>query len=274
MILTGLLATALAADPIRSSTDGFSVTPPQGWKAAQQPGVWLLGSETEAGLMTVSYTAGLGVDALRQQAAAGLQEDGLMLVVTSAPQQRTVAGHPAIVADYQGLAADGTPLRAHGVGVVGARGAVVVLGLTTPEQIAGLTGRVDATAGTVAFFEPELGKVSLLAGTLCSYSGGSSFSSTQRMSFDGKGSVAWGSELVGGGDIKDSLGDTTASWSVISGNQNQTTSVGTYAIQGDEVRISWPDGTGQTCTVHFRQGDGRITELMCGGKLYGAPLCG
>ncbi len=273
MLFMTLFFVATAAEPLRSETDGFQVTVPDGWRSAAEGGGWVLGSDTEAGLILLSYGAGLTADALKMQASEGVRDEGLTLALSGSPTDATIAKRPAVMADYEGMAADGTALRAHAVGVVGPSGAVIAFGVTTPAQIGALAKRVDGLSATTTFFKPDKGTVAALSSALCSWAGGDSYSSTQRMTFDGTGRVAWGSEFVGGGDLKNGLGETNATWSVINGNQYETSSVGSYSVQGDKVHVKWPDGTEQHCGVHVRQSNGSVTELKCGDKLYATGLC-
>lgn len=112
----------------------------------------------------------------------------------------------------------------------------------------------------------------LLRASLCSYSGGSVASWTRRYNFDGRGRVSFGSEMIAGGNFNDGLGNQTGSWGATSGNQYDPSKVGTYAVQGNSVVITL-GGETFTCAVHFRQQDGRVTELKCGERLYGTSLC-
>lgn len=104
----------------------------------------------------------------------------------------------------------------------------------------------------------------LLRGTLCSWSGSStgstSYSSSNRVTFDGQGRFAYGSE------------------SSFSGSAGQAFSAGpgsggAYRVVGNKVHITFSDGSTGVATVNFRLNDGRISELMYNGKLYGMGLC-
>jgi len=253
--------------------DGWSLTMPDGWKHAEQQGVHALGSDTEAGLILITYTPGLTFEAMLASASSGLNEQGLLLLPMNVPVQGKIGNQNSVTVDLQGKAMDGTTVQSHAVGVAGPSGGLVILGLTTPAQIKNLSDRVDQIARTVSFSAPQLGSVALLQGTVCAWNGSSSYSATSRMSFDGQGHVSYGSEFSAGGSFKDSTGNVTSDWSVMTGNQNQNSSYGSYAIDQNTVRIRWPNGSEQSCTVHHRAGNGQITELYCGSQLYGAALC-
>lgn len=261
---------ALAGDKIGSASFGWSATAPDGWKHAEQAGTIVLGHDTEAGMIVVSYSPGTTLDELRQQAKLGLSEDGLALLPKGPPTEFAVGSATAVQVDLSGMAQDGTQIHARVSGVAGPQGALVVLGLTTAEHIASLSTRVDALTRSATFPTPERGAVSSLRGLLCAWSGGSVMSTTRRLSFDGAGSVGQGSEMVAGGQFRDGGGNQTGSWQA--GSQGGGAG-GSYALAGDTVTIRWADGGELRCAVNMRQNDGRITELMCGQTLYGAALC-
>lgn len=269
-MLTILLASlaALAADTISSPSDGWTVTVPAGWRYADQAGAWLLGHDTEAGMILVSYSPGGTLAEIRQQAKQGLTELGL--APKAPPVEVAVGPQTAVLVDMIGRAEDGTELHARIGAVAAPGGALVVMGLTTAEHIASLTTRVDALTRSATFRTPERGDVAALRGLLCAWSGGSVMSRTSRWSFDGAGRVAQGSETVAGGQLTDGLGNQTGAWQA--GGQGGGPG-GTYSVAGDRVAIRWGDGSESTCAVHLRQSDGRVTELMCGLTLYAAGLC-
>jgi hypothetical protein len=114
-------------------------------------------------------------------------------------------------------------------------------------------GNVNASAGR-------------LYGTFCSYSssgysGSSSYSTTQRVSFDGRGHYSYGSEssYSGGGD----------GYSGGSGGYS-----GTYTINGNQsVVLTATDGSKYQVQIFFVQDSGEITELKYDGTVYAKSLC-
>jgi hypothetical protein len=258
----------------KSSFDGWQVKIPAKWKYAVQGGALMVGSDTEAGLMTVEYTAGMTLEQMEATAAQGLQEEGMVLQLSKKTQRMKIGPNQAVVAYFVGQTLDGVSIRGKGVGLAGKAGGVVVLGVTTPEKMPNLEKRVDETARSVRFFTPKASQgASRLMGPMCTFSGGSVGSTTQRMSFDGKGRVGYGSETVMGGSFHNSQGDWTGSWGGSGGNQNQTTSVGRYEVKGKTITIRW-QGSVETCRVHNTGRGGRITEMYCGEKLWAPSLCG
>lgn len=110
------------------------------------------------------------------------------------------------------------------------------------------------------------GQEYLLQGTLCRWSGSStsssSYSSTTRVYFDGQGNFSYTSESSFSGDPGLAYG------------QNQDpANRGTYRVVGNQVQLVFGDGSRGVATVHMRQNDGRITELMYEGDLYATGLC-
>ena len=112
------------------------------------------------------------------------------------------------------------------------------------------------------------GQEYLLQGTLCSWSGSSSgygnssSSSSTRVYFDGQGNFSYSSESSFSGDAGMAYG----------GNQG-TGNGGIYRVVGNQVQLQFNDGTTGVAQINMQQDDGRITELMYEGTLYGTGLC-
>jgi hypothetical protein len=108
------------------------------------------------------------------------------------------------------------------------------------------------------------GQEHLLKGALCTWSGSrsgsSSYSRTGRVQFDGQGRFTYGSERSYSGNAGIAAGRGPAAG-------------GTYRVSGNKIHLTFGDGSSGVATVHFRQDNGRITELMYEGQLYGAALC-
>jgi YD repeat-containing protein len=107
-----------------------------------------------------------------------------------------------------------------------------------------------------------------LQGTLCGYSGSSSgsssYSSTRRVTFDGQGRFATGSE-------------SSFSNAAGLGYGGGSGSGGTYrvtAVQvGAPIHVRWANGEDDQATVHHIV-NGRITEVRYGKMVFGRALCG
>jgi len=107
-----------------------------------------------------------------------------------------------------------------------------------------------------------------LRGTFChwggssNYSSGSSYSHTERITFDGRGHWAFGSE---------------ASFSSGAGNYANgggTDDSGTYRIRGNQIQYQTGAGEVGVAQVKMQGNDGSITEILVDGELYSPSLCG
>jgi hypothetical protein len=103
-------------------------------------------------------------------------------------------------------------------------------------------------------------------GTFCSYSssgysGSSSYSTTTRVYFDGRGHYQYGSQSSYSGN-----GDGYSGGSGGSG--------GTYQVVGNQgVILTANDGSVYKVAIHFVQDSGEITELKYDGVVYAKSLC-
>ena len=105
-----------------------------------------------------------------------------------------------------------------------------------------------------------------LYGTFCSYSssgysGSSSYSTTQRVYFDGQGHYQYGSQssYSGNGDV---YGGGDGGYS------------GTYRVVGNQgVVLTASDGSQYRVAIYFVQDSGEITELKYDGTVYAKSLC-
>jgi len=106
-----------------------------------------------------------------------------------------------------------------------------------------------------------------LNGTLCEYgsssssSSYSSYSHTNRLYFDGRGNFQFGTESSYSGSAGSAYSSDNAA------------KTGTYRISGDEVILTFRDGSTYKFSIYFIQDDGQITEMYYGEKLYAAGLC-
>lgn len=275
--LTLLFPAVLTAQEYDSQT-GWKIRPPAGWKFAVQDGRVVFGHDVEAGMIIASFAPNMDVEALKKEARAGLQEEGINLMPTGEPTTFKAKAGQAVDVTLAGTDQAQTQLKARAIAVVGPSGAVVLLGITTPPQFENMAKRVREAADNVSFYKPKVGDAAKLRGTFCRYSSYSSgyatsnsFSSsrTERMTFDGAGRVAWGSQMLVSSNTETDTSSSSASGIFGDGS---ATNFGTYAVVGNAVTIQWSSGP-QTCQVHMRQDDGRITELKCGDNLWAPQLC-
>lgn len=114
--------------------------------------------------------------------------------------------------------------------------------------------------------QPAGGKEYLLRGMFCHWSGssssysGSGYSHSLRVSFDGQGHFATGSESSFGSSAGIAYGTGDGSG-------------GTYRVAGNEVRLQFNDGSTGVATVELRDAEGTITALKYNGDLYAPQLC-
>ncbi|NOZ33798.1 MAG: hypothetical protein GXO80_00685 [Chlorobi bacterium] len=104
-----------------------------------------------------------------------------------------------------------------------------------------------------------------LYGTFCSYSSSgygssSSYSSSEHITFDGKGHYQYNTEssYSGGGN------------GYYGGNGGYG---GTYRVKGNKVIITSSDGEVFVAYVYYVQSSGEITELKYDGTMYAKSLC-
>ena len=104
-----------------------------------------------------------------------------------------------------------------------------------------------------------------LRGTLCSWSGSSggvsSYSSSDRINFDGQGNFTFGRESSFSSDAGIAYGN------------NPNLQRGTYRVEDRSVILIFQSGETYRVNINMRQDNGMITELMYNDKLYATGLC-
>jgi len=107
-----------------------------------------------------------------------------------------------------------------------------------------------------------------LQGTLCGWSGSrtstGSYSSSTRVTFDGRGRFGTGSESSFSGVAGQGYG---------SGGGNGGSYSVTSVQVGAPIHVRWNNGEADQATVHNVNG-GRITEIRYGKQVFGHALCG
>lgn len=100
----------------------------------------------------------------------------------------------------------------------------------------------------------------LLSGSLCSYSGGSSTSTTLRLTFDGKGNFWFGSEYswYAESDMQNGQVLKGGGAGLSSASAEPT---GRYSVRNKLVTLHDAGGN-HYFMVHMQQNNGRITEIM------------
>jgi hypothetical protein len=270
-ILMLCVATPALAQTTVSSMKGFEFKTPKGWNHVDQGGRYLMGSETDAGMIIVSFVDGATKSSLTQAASEGFVEQGVMLSPVSKPESIKTKGGNGVSVKLKGDDGYGTTIAARATGIIGQKGAVVVLAVTTPEQIAKLEKRVSTVVNSVRFVKAKSSKgAGALRGTLCNSSGTTEVSAHvefgssrfRSVTFDGRGNATYGSQFSA------SHGGSAGSNSGVV----ESSARGKYTVKGDRVTVSFPDITAN-CKVIERQSNGLITGLKCGEDLWGASLC-
>jgi hypothetical protein len=134
---------------------GVSFTVPLAWRAVEKDGNVLVVSDTEAGLMLVQFVPRTSRAEMLAAYREGLSDGGFMAQPVAEATPFEAAGGSALAGMMEGRAQDGTPLRVRSIGVLSRfGGAVVVMGLTTPQQFAKLQASTEALARSVSFRAP------------------------------------------------------------------------------------------------------------------------
>jgi len=142
-----------------------------------------------------------------------------------------------------------------------------VLSVTFPEE--GFTipyKKVSSSTSSASANVKIKGKVYLLRGTFCSYSGSSSsyssYSSSTRVYFDGRGNFQYKTET-----------SFSSEAGIYSNDGEDGVSTGKYDVNGNVITLYFPDGSVGYAQVYFVQDDGSISEIKYEDVLYAKNLC-
>jgi hypothetical protein len=263
----------------RDETDGWEVRTPGAWKYAVKGSTLVFGSDTEPGVIYVSFNRGISYDQLVQGASAYLAQLGATQIGETTPFR--AHGNQGVVVEATGIV-EGTQLRARTLGVAGPSGVVGVTALTTPDKLPALRKRADAIAMSARFFTPKQSPaMRYLAGPWWHYHGtsgslsSSSYERTLELCADGRffdssasdidvsatstttGADGWGNPYSGS--------TTTAGRSRQDGSAGRWTATGT-AAQG-QLRLMHNSGSVEQHTYVFQKPGGGDIELD--GRWYG-----
>ena len=235
---------------------GLSFVIPPGWKVGERPGLLLMGSDTEAGLIVIRLARKATLEQLIRDYGDGVQEEGLNLMPTMQPQDFPAGRNPAVAGELAGVAQDGARIRARTVSVATPFGdAAVVFGMTTEEKYAGLKPRVESIARSFQFTQPKVPPVLEAIAGQWFYISTSSFGSSERyLNLCSDGRFSENSSIYSSGSAGTAYGERgggTAQWSA-EGGANQGT-----------VTVTYPDG--RTSQFQYRRGGG---GLYVGGRKY------
>jgi hypothetical protein len=239
--------TAATGPEYRDDVDGWSVRTPDVWKYTAKGMTLTFGSDAEPGTIFVKYSRGWSLAQMEQGATAYMKQLGAtQLGETNSFKAK--AGK-AIVLEMTGSA----QARLHGraIGIVGPRGSLTIVGLTTPDRIDGLRARVDQIALSAKFVEPKPALAALI-GPWWRYS-----KSTDRTL-----------ELCADGSFHDT---NAKEGPAASGGQfGKGDGAGRWVAQGDDVEgrlhLVFNSGTIEEHDYKFKKPGGDVTFS---GKVYG-----
>ena len=125
LIVSGLFYNAVAQQTgeVDYPYLGIKFTIPQGWKGAENGGGFLIGSETKPGLVFMLPHEVNQIEALKREAAAGLQDEGVSLQKSGDFEE---VGKGGIGAEFTGLI-QGQLAKAYVVGVINPLGSGVTI---------------------------------------------------------------------------------------------------------------------------------------------------
>ncbi len=241
-----------ARSTVQKEAWGLSFVVPGGWRAVEKDGSQLVVSDTEAGLILLQFLPRSSRQELLAGYREGLHDPGFVARPVAEASEFDAPGGAALAGLMEGRAQDGSTIRVRSIGVLSRfGGAVVVLGLTTPQQFQNLQARVESIARSLAFQAPP--KAAPIAGqyqyvyvaktgsysreaslTLCA---SGRFSKSGEMS----GSGSAGSAYVGGGNAGNwsAVGDGSAGTLTLNFNDGGSASLPYRVSTNPRDRSAW-----------------------------------
>jgi hypothetical protein len=169
----------------------------------------------------------------------------------------------AIYTEVEGTAQDGTRMRVRAVGVIGKKGTLAILGLTTPgKKFDNIRRRVDSIARSVRFFKPKTSPGRrFVMGEWFGYSGGSGGGTSRWLAFCPDGRFFYESESSYSGGA-----GTDGAWGAVGKGKDH----GSWKAVGTNARgtvfVTNPDGSEAEIRYQAKRGsDGVYFD----GHLYG-----
>lgn len=268
----------------RDEMDGWEVRTPAAWKYVVKGNTVVFGSDTEAGIIFVSFNRGITYDQMVQGASAYLAQLGATQIGETTPFR--AHGNQGVVVEMTGDV-QGTQLRARTLGIAGPSGVVGVTALTTPEKLPALRKRADAIAMSARFFTPKQSPaMRYLAGPWWHYHGtntgslsssgaSSSYERTLELCADGRFFDSSASDIYVStkSDTSgvDGWGNPYSGSSMTSGRNSQDAGSGRWTATGTnmqgQIRLLHNNGSVEEHTYVFKKPNGGDIELD--GRWYG-----
>jgi hypothetical protein len=220
---------------------------PAAWQVSQNLGrVQMLASTTEAGAIFVSPGLYTNFNEVTVDVATFYQSLGHVAYPVEQPAQTTIAGMQAMAGTYMSQDQMGQQVHSRIIALLTPHGTgIVLMAMTTPQQMPQLRGTLDRIANSVAAEAPRVNQqaVAALRGRWMYYAGqatgvtrplgGSSRSHEEYVTFDGTGYFQWQSST--------SLSVTTPGAAGV-GSAGSNSDQGTYTVIGNTLVLKGQQG--------------------------------
>jgi hypothetical protein len=246
----------------KSPYQGWGFRVPRKWKHTEREGTVMLGSDSEAGLILVQAEAVTDTNQLHQGLVEILAKTGSFSEPPPFKTGRVKAGR-VVYTEVGGTAADGTRMRVRAAGVIGKKGTVAILGLTTPgRKFDNIRRRVDSIARSVHFFKPKTSPGRrFVMGEWFGYSGGSGGGTSRWLAFCPDGRFFYESESSYSGGA-----GTDGAWGAVGKGKDH----GSWKAVGNNARgtvfVTNPDGSEAEIRYQAKRGSDGVDF---DGHLYG-----
>jgi hypothetical protein len=221
---------------------------PQGWQLSQHLGrIQMLASSTEAGAIFVAPGLYANFNEVTLDVTAFYQALGHVAYPVEQPSPTTIAGFQAMAATLSSQDQMGQTVYSRVVSLLTPHGTgLVIIGMTTPQQLPQLKATVERMAGTVRARPPEVNQQAIagLRGRWMYYagnapgvtapSGGASRSHEEYVTFDGAGNFQWQSSS--------SVSVTAPGMGGVAGGAGATSDQGTYTVIGNTLVMKGRQG--------------------------------
>ena len=226
----------------------ISYTTPPGWQVSQDLGrIQMLASTTEAGAIFVAPGLYSNFDEVTVDVTAFYQALGHVAYPVEQPSPTTISGLQAMTATLASQDQMGQTVHSRVVSLLTPHGTgLVLVGMTTPQQMPQLQAKVHAMASSVQAQAPQVNQqaIAALRGRWMFYegkasgvtapSGGASRSHEEYVTFDGSGNFQWQSSS--------SVSVTTPGAGGMAGGANANSDQGTYTVIGNTLVMKGRQG--------------------------------